>query len=35
MLKILKDAVEAVLLDEQNKVLGKGEYKREGSKGWG
>ena len=34
MLRILKEAVEAVLLDEQNKVLGRGRYKSEGSKGW-
>ncbi|MDH5714500.1 MAG: hypothetical protein OEZ30_02945 [Candidatus Aminicenantes bacterium] len=35
MLRILEEAVEAVLLDEKNKVLGRGRYKREGSKGWG
>ncbi|MFB0518075.1 MAG: hypothetical protein ACETWC_02200 [Acidobacteriota bacterium] len=35
VLRILGEAVEAVLLDEKNKVLGRGRYKREASKGWG
>jgi len=34
VLKILKEAVEVVLLEEQNKVLGRGRYQRGGSRGW-
>ena len=34
VLKALKDTVEAVLLEEQRKVLGRGRYQRGGSRGW-
>jgi len=34
VLKALKEAVEAVLLKEQRKVLGRGRYQRGGSRGW-
>ena len=34
VLKILKEMVEAMLLEEQDKVLGRGRYERRGSKAW-
>jgi len=34
VLKILKEMVEAMLLEEQDKVLGRGRYERKGSKAW-
>ena len=34
VLKALKEAVEAVLLEKQRKVLGRGRYQRGGSRGW-
>ncbi|MFB0519192.1 MAG: hypothetical protein ACETWC_07925 [Acidobacteriota bacterium] len=34
VLKVLKEAVEMILLEGQSKVLGRGRYERGGSRGW-
>ena len=34
VLKVLKEAVEVMLLEEQDKVLGRGRYQRGDFRGW-